>query len=80
MLLMPTHPYKQPLGVWISSKQDDDLNQHKLQGKYRIKSRHQIYVKTPCGEKPRAATSNPLFEEAIQEMRANKDREAPNPP
>ena len=38
MLLMPTHPYKQPLRVWINSKQDGDLTNTNSKEKYRIKS------------------------------------------
>jgi hypothetical protein len=33
-----------------------------------------IYVKTPCGEKLRAAASNLLYKEAIQEVGANIGR------
>ena len=53
MPLKPTHPYKQPLEVWINSKQDGDLtntNGKKKNTKTRVDN--QIYVETPCGKKP----------------------------
>jgi hypothetical protein len=41
MPLMPTYLYKQPLGIWINSKQDGDLTHTNSKGRYRIESRHQ---------------------------------------
>ena len=38
MPLKPTHPYKQPLEVWINSKQDGDLTNTNSKKNYRIKS------------------------------------------
>ena len=54
---MLTYPYKQ----------SDDLTN--TYDKKNIESRvnTKIHVKTVCGNKPQAAVSNPLYEEAIQE-------------
>ena len=51
MLLMPTHPYKQPLGVWINSKQDGDLTNTNSKEKYRIKSGQSDLRGIPLWEK-----------------------------
>ena len=64
---MPTYPYKQSLEVWINSKQHGDLT--------NINSKESTESWVPW-----ATASNLLYEEAIQEVGANKDGEAPNLP
>ena len=72
MPLMSPHPYKQPLGVWINSKQDGDLTSTNSKENTKLRVNTQIYVENPCGEKPRATASNPIHEEEIQEVRPTR--------
>ena len=81
MPLMPTHPYKQRLEVWINSKQDGDLTNTNSKKKYRIKSEQPDLRGNPLrGKTTDDGEANPYEMKQYKKVGANKNGEAPNPP
>ena len=81
MPLKPTHPYKQPLEVWINSKQDGDLTNTNSKKNYRIKSEQPDLRGNPLRGKPTDdGEANHYEMKQYKKVGANKNGEAPNPP
>ena len=78
---MPTHPYKQQLGVWINSKQDGDLTNTNSKKKYRIKSEQPDLRGNPLrGKTTDDGEANHYEMKQYKKVGANKNGEAPKSP